>query len=270
MLLGYGAVSFAYFGARLLAAPGRVLLGSGRTRRSSSGRSPGGRTRSRTGRTRSSRHAIYAPTASTSPGRRRVPALALAVHAGDAAVRPGRLLQRRGRAAAGARRVDGVPALPPPDRARLWASLVGGYLFGFSSYMLGQQLQGHLHVTGVFLVPLVALVLVRFLRGELDRRGLAWRLGALLGLQLWISTEVALTLTLALAAGLAARASGGCGPRAPGSARRSRRSRPATAIGAARRGAARSSTRCSGCPDRSFTAPESGTSTPSTSCPARR
>ena len=54
----------------------------------------------------------------------------------------------------------------------------------------------------MFLLPLVVLVLVRFVQGELDRRGLAWRLGVLLGLQLWISTEVALTLTLALAAGL--------------------------------------------------------------------
>src|SRR6185437_208372 len=28
----------------------------------------------------------------------------------------------------------------------LWASLVGGYLFGFSSYMIG-QLEGHMHMT---------------------------------------------------------------------------------------------------------------------------
>ena len=37
-----------------------------------------------------------------------------------------------------------------------WASLVGGYLFGFSSYMLGQS-QGHMHMTSVFLLPLIAL-----------------------------------------------------------------------------------------------------------------
>jgi hypothetical protein len=29
VLLGYGAISFAYFGARLLPHPGRALLGSG-------------------------------------------------------------------------------------------------------------------------------------------------------------------------------------------------------------------------------------------------
>ena len=51
-----------------------------------------------------------------------------------------------------------------------WASLVGGYLFGFSSYMLGQE-QGHLHLTSVFLVPLIALATIRYLQGELDGRG---------------------------------------------------------------------------------------------------
>jgi hypothetical protein len=85
----------------------------------------------------------------------------------------------------------------------LWASLVGGYLFGFSSPMLGQLLAGHLHVTGVFLVPLVALVVVRFVEGELTSRGLAWRLGVLLAAQLWISTEFAFATTLMLALALA-------------------------------------------------------------------
>src|SRR5215208_1504020 len=39
----------------------------------------------------------------------------------------------------------------------LWPSVLGGYLFGFSSYMLAEEL-GHLHMTSVFLLPLVALV----------------------------------------------------------------------------------------------------------------
>lgn len=83
-----------------------------------------------------------------------------------------------------------------------WASLVGGYLFGFSSYILGQQTQGHLHLTSVFLLPLVALALVRYVRGSLDARGLAWRLSGLVGLQLYLSTEVTLTMTIALGVGL--------------------------------------------------------------------
>ena len=82
----------------------------------------------------------------------------------------------------------------------LWAALVGGYLFGFSSYMLGQQ-QGHLHMTAVFLLPLIALATIRYLQGELDGRGFAWRLGVLFGLQFWLSTELLVTAALALALG---------------------------------------------------------------------
>jgi hypothetical protein len=78
----------------------------------------------------------------------------------------------------------------------LWPSLVGGYLFGFSSYMLGQE-EGHLHLTSVFLIPLIALVVVRFLNRELDRVQLSIRLGLLLALQFFLSTEVFFTATLA-------------------------------------------------------------------------
>jgi len=84
---------------------------------------------------------------------------------------------------------------------RFWPSLAGGYLFGFSSYMLGQEL-GHLHMTSVFLVPLAALVVLRFLEGELGGGGLVVRLGPLLALQLLFSTEVAFTLTLCLVSGV--------------------------------------------------------------------
>jgi len=83
-----------------------------------------------------------------------------------------------------------------------WPSLAGGYVFGFSSYMLGHEL-GHLHLTSVFLVPLAALFLLQFLEGRIGRRGLAVRFIPLLVLQLSFSTEVFFTLTLALAAGLA-------------------------------------------------------------------
>jgi hypothetical protein len=82
-----------------------------------------------------------------------------------------------------------------------WPALAGGYLFGFSSYMLG-QLEGHMHVSSVFLLPLAALVVLRYLEGSLTGRGLTWRLGLLLAAQILLSTEVLFTLTLALAAAL--------------------------------------------------------------------
>jgi hypothetical protein len=84
---------------------------------------------------------------------------------------------------------------------RFLPSLVGGYLFGFSSYMLGHVL-GQPQLTAVFAIPLIALVLVRAVEGSLDRRGIVLRLSILLALQLYLSLEVALTLTIVLALAL--------------------------------------------------------------------
>ena len=84
----------------------------------------------------------------------------------------------------------------------LWPSLVGGYLFGFSSYELGHVL-GQPQLTAVFVLPLVALVLFQALEGELGGKGLVLRLGLLLALQILLSLEIALTLTISLVLALA-------------------------------------------------------------------
>jgi len=84
---------------------------------------------------------------------------------------------------------------------RFWPSLLGGYLFGFSSYILGHVL-GQPQLTAVFAIPLIALVVVRAVEGAYDRWGIVLRLGPLLALQLYLSLEVALTATLVLALGL--------------------------------------------------------------------
>ncbi len=84
----------------------------------------------------------------------------------------------------------------------LWPSLVGGYLFGFSSYLLAQGGGGHLQLSSVFLLPLVALVILRFLDGELEGRGLVVRLGPLLAFQVLMGTELAFTVTLAVVTAL--------------------------------------------------------------------
>lgn len=83
----------------------------------------------------------------------------------------------------------------------VWASLVGGYLFGFSSYMLG-QLDGHLHMTSVFLLPLIALVVIRYVQYSLDGWNLVIRLGPMIALQFFFSTENAFSIALALAVGM--------------------------------------------------------------------
>ena len=84
-----------------------------------------------------------------------------------------------------------------------WPSLAGGYLFGFSSYVLAEGgAGGNLNLSAAFVVPLVALVVLRFLDGKLTGRGLSLRLGPLLALQFLISVEVAFTVSLALVVAL--------------------------------------------------------------------
>jgi hypothetical protein len=78
-----------------------------------------------------------------------------------------------------------------------WPSLAGGYVFGFSAYEFGQT-EGHMQVTAIFLVPLAALVVLRFIDGSFSRQRTALTLGVLLALQLSFSFEVALTLTVTL------------------------------------------------------------------------
>jgi hypothetical protein len=78
-----------------------------------------------------------------------------------------------------------------------WASLAGGYLFGFSTYVLAGTLD-HIHTTAVFLVPLAALLVLRFLEG----RALGVWFGVLVFAQLLISTEILFTLTLTLVGSL--------------------------------------------------------------------
>src|SRR5437879_1265113 len=43
---------------------------------------------------------------------------------------------------------------------RFWAALAGGYVFGFSTYVLG-HLPGHLNLTLIFLIPLCVLLILR-------------------------------------------------------------------------------------------------------------
>jgi len=200
-LAAYAGLSFCYFGIHLLPHPGRAVFGSGRDPEIFVWAFAWWEHALAAGENPFVSHAVYAPDGANLAWATTVPGLAV----------PFAPLT----AAAGPVVSYNVAALLLPALAAwtafllcryltrsLWAALVGGYLFGFSAYVVAQSL-GHPHMTSVFLLPLVALVVVRHVRGELTGRGLAWRLALLLGWQLWLSTEVAFTLTLALAAALA-------------------------------------------------------------------
>jgi hypothetical protein len=75
------------------------------------------------------------------------------------------------------------------------ASLVAGFLFGFSPYVIGQSI-GHLNLSFVCLVPLAGLLAVRLHEGSLGRRRYSVALALVLALQFGISTEIFATLTL--------------------------------------------------------------------------
>ena len=75
------------------------------------------------------------------------------------------------------------------------ASLIGGYLFGFSSYELGQLL-GHLHMDLIFVVPLLLLFVVQRVRGDLLRPRFVAALAIATLVQLGFSTEILATSCL--------------------------------------------------------------------------
>jgi len=74
------------------------------------------------------------------------------------------------------------------------ASIVGGYVFGFSPYFLG-QLQCHLFMVLAFPIPLAAMLVARLLEGRLGARVFAPLMGILLAIQLGMSQELFATMT---------------------------------------------------------------------------
>src|SRR5262249_6376627 len=72
---------------------------------------------------------------------------------------------------------------------RFWPSVVGGYLFGFSAYIVGQMLY-HLNLIMVFPIPLLVYLVIRLVEGSFGRIAfLALASLTLLGL-FSISTEL--------------------------------------------------------------------------------
>ena len=84
------------------------------------------------------------------------------------------------------------------------ASILGGFLYGFSSYGLG-QLEGHLHLVFTFGPPAAALLTLKRLGGRISARRYLGLMVVVLIAQLSCGTEMAFTMTVmgvvALAAG---------------------------------------------------------------------
>jgi len=76
------------------------------------------------------------------------------------------------------------------------ASWLGGYIFGFSPFMLGQLISGHLHMMLVFSVPLCAYLALRRINEEITGRNFTLLLGLILVAQFLLSLEVFATMTM--------------------------------------------------------------------------
>jgi hypothetical protein len=85
-------------------------------------------------------------------------------------------------------------------------SVVGGYIFGFSAYMLG-QMQGHLHQVLAFPVPLAVYLVVRHYQRDFSTRKFVISIALTLAAEFLIALEVFATMTIfgfmAIALGLA-------------------------------------------------------------------
>jgi len=81
-------------------------------------------------------------------------------------------------------------------------SILGGFLYGFSSYELG-HLIGLLHTVFIFAPPVTALLTLKRLDGSLGPRRYTALMAVTLVVQLLLSTEMLLTMTLMGAATLA-------------------------------------------------------------------
>jgi hypothetical protein len=100
---------------------------------------------------------------------------------------------------------------------RVVPALVGGYIYGFSPYLLGQTLAQHLNLVQIWPFPLIALLAIRYLRGACRPRWLVAGTAILGAIVLGSSLEllavaapvavVALIVAYVTVAGLVARPS---------------------------------------------------------------
>ncbi len=74
---------------------------------------------------------------------------------------------------------------------RFGPALIGGYLFGFSSYELGEMGAGHLNLLFIFPQPLIVLLVVAYLRGRFSPLGSGLALASLIAVQFLLFVELA-------------------------------------------------------------------------------
>ena len=77
-----------------------------------------------------------------------------------------------------------------------WASILGGYIFGFSPFLLGQLSYGRLHTLWIFPVPLAVYFVARRLKGDLTTRAFVASLAIVLVVEFLCAAEIFAMMTL--------------------------------------------------------------------------
>ena len=88
----------------------------------------------------------------------------------------------------------------------LGASIAGGFVFGFSPYLMAQLVSGHLNLSLSLMIPLFPYLVVRLLEGSMTARSFIALFTGCLVIQFGISTEVFVTVGLFGGIGAAAAA----------------------------------------------------------------
>ena len=79
--------------------------------------------------------------------------------------------------------------------ARFWPSLMGGFVFGFSTYM-NQHMRAHLNLLLIFFMPLAVYLVVRRIQRDIPAWAFVVLLALVLAGQFTVSTELAATTAL--------------------------------------------------------------------------
>jgi hypothetical protein len=82
------------------------------------------------------------------------------------------------------------------------AALLGGYIFGFSPFMLGHLTSRHLHLLLAFSVPLCIYLTLLRIEARINQRNFIFLLASILVVQFLLSLEIFATMTMFGAFGL--------------------------------------------------------------------
>ena len=82
-------------------------------------------------------------------------------------------------------------------------SLIGGYIFGFSSYMTEEVVQSLPNNMTIFTIPLLALVIIKYVRGQISSKTLYFISALILIFQAGTFLEILLSMTIFLSTTLA-------------------------------------------------------------------